>query len=291
MVLLLWLLSPILLPFVLGMALGYFLDPVVGWLDEQRGLSRSTAAGALIFGFVGVGALATIVLTPILVAQAADLARTCPTRSRPSSAGCSAFVAGVMAGMRHTPAGDLTAPLTDAAQRIIGGTTGLITNLVTQGLAVINVLTLLAVTPLVAFYLLRDWPRIVTKVDSWLPRAYADTIRAQCREIDRVLAGFAAARSWSASCSSYFYAFATHGRRPRLRPCNRAHGGGRLVCALLGLPNRARVLGRGRPLPVLAAVGMDSGRARHLPLRTDHDRLRAYATAQWGARWGSTRCG
>src|SRR5512134_637959 len=76
-VLLLWLLSPILLPFVLGMALGYFLDPVVGGL-EQRGLSRSTAAGALILGSVCVGALAAILLTPLLVDQAADLARDVP---------------------------------------------------------------------------------------------------------------------------------------------------------------------------------------------------------------------
>jgi predicted PurR-regulated permease PerM len=206
-ILLLWLLSPVLLPFVLGMALGYFLDPVVGWL-EHRGLSRSTAAGALILGSVGVGALATILLTPLLVDQAADLARDVPGALATVFQRLLPYVARVMAGMRRTPAGDLTAPLTDAAQHAIGGATGLVTNLVTQGLAVINVLTLLAVTPLAAFYLLRDWPLIVAEIDGWLPRAHAETIRAQCREIDRVLAGFARGSFVVCLVLAVFYAVA-----------------------------------------------------------------------------------
>jgi len=206
-VLLLWLLSPILLPFVLGMALGYFLDPVVGWLTH-RGLSRSTAAGVLILGSVGLGALATILVTPLLVDQAADLARDLPDALATVFHWLQPYVARVMAGARHTPAGDLTAPLTDATQRAIGGATGLIANLLTQGLAVINVVTLLAVTPLVAFYLLRDWPRIVTEIDGWLPRTHADTIRAQCREIDRVLAGFARGSFLVCLVLMLFYALA-----------------------------------------------------------------------------------
>jgi predicted PurR-regulated permease PerM len=130
-------------------------------------------------------------VTPLLLDQAAVLARDLPDALATAFHRLQPYVARVMAGARHTPAGDLTAPLTEAAQRAIGGATGLAANLLTQGLAVINVLTLLAVTPLVAFYLLRDWPRIVTEIDGWLPRAHADTIRAQCRAIDRALAGFA----------------------------------------------------------------------------------------------------
>jgi predicted PurR-regulated permease PerM len=59
------------------------------------------------------------------------------------------------------------------------------------GLAVLNLLSLIFVTPVVAFYLLRDWDALIAKLDSWLPREQAEMIREQVREIDRTLAGFA----------------------------------------------------------------------------------------------------
>ena len=59
-----------------------------------------------------------------------------------------------------------------------------------SGMALFNFLSLLFVTPVVAWYLLRDWDRIVAKVDQWLPRPYAEEIRGQMEEIDKRLAGF-----------------------------------------------------------------------------------------------------
>jgi predicted PurR-regulated permease PerM len=64
------------------------------------------------------------------------------------------------------------------------------TGLVTQLEALANLMSLLLITPIVSFYLLRDWDDLVAKVDSWLPRAHLETIREQFREIDRTLAGF-----------------------------------------------------------------------------------------------------
>jgi predicted PurR-regulated permease PerM len=59
-----------------------------------------------------------------------------------------------------------------------------------SGLAIANVVYVILLTPLVAFYFLRDWHRIVGRIDSWLPRRQADTIRDLAREIDAILAGF-----------------------------------------------------------------------------------------------------
>ena len=60
----------------------------------------------------------------------------------------------------------------------------------TGGLAVIDFVTLLVVTPVVAFYLLMDWDRLTARVDGWIPRDHVDTVRALARDIDGVLAGF-----------------------------------------------------------------------------------------------------
>jgi predicted PurR-regulated permease PerM len=64
------------------------------------------------------------------------------------------------------------------------------------------------VTPLVAFYLLRDWPRIVARIDGWLPRAHAATIREQARAIDVVLAGFARGAAIVCAALAVFYGVA-----------------------------------------------------------------------------------
>lgn len=188
--LLLWLLRPILLPFLLGMALGYFLDPVVGRLERQ-GLSRTLAAGLIIIGAVALGTLGLVLVTPIVATQVAELASRLPGAVSAAYATVKPYVARAAASMQTTSAGDLTTPLVDAVRSVIGGATGLLGDVVARGLAVVNLLSLLAITPLVAFYLLRDWPRIVAEVDGWLPRPQAETIRQQLREIDRVLAGFA----------------------------------------------------------------------------------------------------
>jgi predicted PurR-regulated permease PerM len=55
---------------------------------------------------------------------------------------------------------------------------------------VVNVLTLLVITPIVAFYFLRDWPGIVRHVDTWLPRPYEGVIRSQAIEVNRILAAW-----------------------------------------------------------------------------------------------------
>jgi predicted PurR-regulated permease PerM len=111
-------------------------------------------------------------------------------------------------GARATPAGDLSHPLSALVERIGSAIATLLADVVSQGLALANVLSLLAITPLVAFYLLRDWPLIIAEIDSWLPRAHAETVREQAHEIDVVLAGFARGAAIVCVALSAFYAVA-----------------------------------------------------------------------------------
>jgi predicted PurR-regulated permease PerM len=64
------------------------------------------------------------------------------------------------------------------------------------------------VTPVVAFYLLRDWPRAVARVDSWLPRRYAGVLRAQAREVDRILSAWLRGQAICCVLLAGFYAVA-----------------------------------------------------------------------------------
>lgn len=195
----LWLFEAILLPFVVGMAIGYFLDPVVERLTRY-GISRAVAAGALIVGAFAVGVAALVLLVPVVVQQLTELMRDLPSLLATARERIAASAA------PYTDA--FSPPLDHVATQAVeqAGRVGL--GLIGRGLALVNVASLIAITPLVSFYLLRDWPRIIAEVDGWLPRAHADVIRAQARAIDEVLAGFARGTAIVCTLLAAFYALA-----------------------------------------------------------------------------------
>ena len=187
--LLVWLLSAILLPFVLGIALAYALDPAATWL-ERRGCSRTAATVLIGAGFFGAGLLLLLLLIPPVAEQAADLLQRLPALvSRLVQAvgpllarALNAIGADQPEGLHQTMAGNL--------QRLTRLGLGLLQGLVSGGAAVVNAATLLTITPLTTFYMLRQWSGIVATVDGWLPRDHADAVRGIMRDIDVVLKGF-----------------------------------------------------------------------------------------------------
>jgi len=205
--LLLWLLSSVLLPFVVGMAIGYFLDPVVerltGW-----GLSRAAAAGLLISASFAVGALALLLVLPPLIEQTLAVAQRLPELITAVHEWLRPVLTRTLAGIGTTSGGELAQAWNDFVQRTVSSTAGLFGEVVSQGLALLNAVALPAVTPLVAFYLLRDWPRIIAEIEGWLPQAHAAAIREQARAIDAVLAGFARGAAIVCAVLGLFYAAA-----------------------------------------------------------------------------------
>jgi predicted PurR-regulated permease PerM len=185
----LWLLSGILLPFVAGCGIAYFLAPAVDRLERLR-LPRGLAAAAvLLVFFVALGAI-LLLLLPVVELEAAELARRAPDVVELGRQQLQALLE--LAQQRLSPE-DLT-KLKDMAGGMstaaIGWAAQLTQRLLTSGLALANLLSLVIVTPVVAFFLLRDWSLIVAEIDHWLPRRHAETIRAEARLIDATLAGF-----------------------------------------------------------------------------------------------------
>ncbi len=94
-----------------------------------------------------------------------------------------------------TQAGTVVGFFTAAVARIVGG-----------GFAIFNVLSLLLVTPVVAFYLLRDWASVIDRLDFWLPRRYAGSLRAQAAEVDRILSAWVRGQLICCLMLAVFYA-------------------------------------------------------------------------------------
>lgn len=182
-----WIFSPILTPFVLAICVAYFLDPVATRM-ARLGVPRGLAAFLLILTLTAAALLALLLLYPLLVAQIGILINRLP-----------AYVVGIGALVRQAmeaaqealgpefvdtqlrdlvvgQAGQIVTFLGNAVTRVIGG-----------GMALFSVFTLVVVTPVVGFYLLRDWPRMIARIESWLPRRNAHVLRQLARDTDRVL--------------------------------------------------------------------------------------------------------
>ena len=82
----------------------------------------------------------------------------------------------------------------------------LVPSLWSGGLALLNVLSLFVITPFVAFYLLRDWDKMVARIDDLLPRDHADEIRFLASQIDRKVAAFVRGQMLSGLILGIFYA-------------------------------------------------------------------------------------
>ncbi len=184
-----YLLRAILLPFVAGMAVAYMFDPVCDRL-ERAGLSRTLATSVVTLGFVAILVLAVLLVLPVIVGQIASLIDQLPDYieslrgqlANAISALESRLSPDIMARIRET--------LGASSGKIAGWITNLLTGLVTGGVALANLLSLIFITPVVSFYLLRDWDRIVAWVDACLPRGAAPAVREQTGLIDRTLAGW-----------------------------------------------------------------------------------------------------
>ena len=184
---LLYALRSILLPFVAGMALAYLLNPVADRM-QRLGLPRILATTLILGVFVVALVSAVVLLAPIVSRQLVALAQDLPGYIQALRRLLLERVPGL--ADRIEGGADLDAWLGDLAKQGAAWTGAVLTRLWAGGAAFVGTLSLLVITPVVAFYLLVDWHRMTAEVDRWLPRRHAATIRQLAAEINAAVAGF-----------------------------------------------------------------------------------------------------
>jgi predicted PurR-regulated permease PerM len=185
----LWLLSPILLPFIAGLVLAYFLDPVADAL-ERMGLPRVAATLVILGLSILLLVLVLLLIVPILGDQIVKFAGDLPTLMRALLARFNEAAPQWIKDAIAKSGTDVQGSVSDIAGKAAGWTATLVASVWSGGLALVNIISLIVVTPIVAFYLLADWDKIVAKVDGWLPRDHADAIRTIAADMDAAMAGF-----------------------------------------------------------------------------------------------------
>lgn len=185
----LYLFSEVLLPFVAGMVLAYFLDPVADRL-QRLGLSRTIATVIILFGFILFFLLSLMIVVPVLASQMSDFMGRMPEYLGRLQALLTSFDPEWLERRFGVDPNDLKEGMNSLLSSGVGFITTIFQSLWSSGVALFSFAGLFLVTPVVAFYMLLDWDRMVEVVDGWIPRDHVHTVRQIAADINAATAGF-----------------------------------------------------------------------------------------------------
>jgi predicted PurR-regulated permease PerM len=180
----LWFLGDVILPFVLGGAIAYCLDPIADRL-ECAGCSRTASVAIITLVTIFIFVLLILLVIPTLIQQTAALIDAAPE-----------LFGRLQAGLTERFPQLMDAESTVRKQLLAIGETiqskggEFLNGVLSSALGLINILVLLIIVPVVAFYMLLDWDKMTAKIDDMLPRDHVETVRMLGREIDATLASF-----------------------------------------------------------------------------------------------------
>jgi len=181
--------SPVLLPFVAGMALAYFLDPVADRM-EKLGLSRLAATILILLIFLIILVVGLMIIIPILATQLVDFISKLPDYISQLQALMANENSQWLKRYIGIDSSVIQENLSALLQQGAGFLSTLLQSLWNSGKSLIDIAGLFIVTPVVAFYMLLDWDRMVSRIDSWVPRRQLYTVRGISRDMDAAVAGF-----------------------------------------------------------------------------------------------------
>ena len=171
-----YLFRDILLPFAAGMVLAYFLDPVADWL-ERLGLSRLMATIIILFAFLVTLILGLVILIPVLASQLSDFIEKLPQYLTQLQGLITNFDPQWLLENFGVEPSNLREGLNSLLTSGVGLLTTVFTSIWSSAGALVSVAGLFVVTPVVAFYMLLDWDRMISVIDNWVPRDHVETVR------------------------------------------------------------------------------------------------------------------
>ncbi|MEM9430344.1 MAG: AI-2E family transporter, partial [Pseudomonadota bacterium] len=198
-----WLLGDTLLPFLMGAAIAYLLDPVADWL-ENHGFSRLVATALITFLVVVVFAIILLLMAPVIRDQLSGLVGAVP-----------GYIANLQAFLAERglleEGSVLREGLVSMQDRLQSAGLALVEGVLSSSLVLLDAVLILVVAPVVSFYMLLDWDRMIARVDDLIPREHLTTVRRLAGEIDLVLAGFVRGQLSVCVVLGLFYALALVG--------------------------------------------------------------------------------
>ncbi len=198
----------VLAPFVAAAVIAYALDPPTTYLT-RLGVPRGLAALLMILALLFALLLFALLLYPLILSQIGLFIGRVPQYVQLLQAWAREVITHLQASFGSDVVNDKLRDLVSSqAGTMLSVVASTLTGVIGSGMAIFNVLSLVVVTPVVGFYLLRDWQSVIRRVDAWLPRRYAGVIRAQAREVDRILSAWVRGQALCCVILALYYALA-----------------------------------------------------------------------------------
>ncbi len=185
------LLKSILFPFIAGLAIAYFLDPVCDKL-EDKGLNRTLATSIITASFFAVLALGMWLILPKAYGEFLSLLEALPSYWAELQTHAGALKQTPIFGQAVQLWQENNASINservvsfavDRLKNLLGGLSG--------GLgALFNFLSLFLITPIVSFYLLRDWDKLTAYIETLIPKRHHKQISQVFADMDKALSGY-----------------------------------------------------------------------------------------------------
>ncbi len=185
---LVYLLKGVLLPFAAGLVIAYFLDPLADWF-ESRGFSRGISTGAVTLISLMLFIIAILILFPIMSSQFSYFLENIPKYIEAINLKIQPFIESINSKFPYQ-LDNIKADITKHIGVLLSSSGEFIKILLSKGFALINILSLLFITPIVAVYLLKDWDRITFKIKELVPEKHKETVGELFNKIDSILSGF-----------------------------------------------------------------------------------------------------
>ena len=184
-----YLLSGILFPFIAGGIFAYLLNPLVNILEKKH-ISRGFASALVVAVFLALLVAIFAILVPALYNQASNLVGKSPEYIEFLQAKITDFYQQNKALFDE----DNIEQAREAASKLSAGAfefaTNILKSLWSSGIALINILALIFISPVVAFYLLKDWSHIIHNSKEILPSKYKAVIIEQFQQIDKTISAY-----------------------------------------------------------------------------------------------------
>lgn len=203
-------LSAILLPFIVGFIGAYILNHFVSFLERLK-ISRGIGSAFTILSLLTFLVLLVLVAMPYLQQQIFYFAQAIPSLAEETFTALLPLLEKASLELGTPAPNELKKQIATHLGDVLPWIIGFLTNLATNSMAIANLLSLVILSPVVTFYMLKDWPKLIARIDSWLPYRYVDTIRGHALEMDRTLFRYAKGQSMVCLILMVLYATALWG--------------------------------------------------------------------------------
>ena len=178
-----------LLPFVLGIAVAYLLNPLVNKFDDI-GISRAPASMMILGGFIVIIAAFIAIISPILYREMAQFSDDLPSYIEKIRASLSPVTAKINQYIAGSETSDIEGLLKDNAGTAINIANYIAIRVANGGQALVDMLSVAVFMPIVAYFMMKEWPKITKWIYDLMPRHSQGVIMSLLKDINAKLSGF-----------------------------------------------------------------------------------------------------